>query len=278
MRSARTQAARLAALVAIGLLAVQTAHAGVVVTYQHTSAGKSAPETGKLWLTDDRFRMETGAHVMIFRADKDLFWIVDEKNGKYTEMDRETMKKMGDQVSAAMAQMQEQLKNMPPEQRQMMEKMMSGKMGAGMPGTKREPLTWQKTDEEETIAGYPCRRYDGMRGEEREQEAWITAWDKLGLTASDFAVMDKFVEFMKEITGPMSQMVSTGFVTKYGEGDDALPGVPVKTVRYTHGGQSVDEFKSVERKTPDASVFEVPAGLKKETMDAATMRQGRGGS
>ena len=38
------------------------------------------------------------------------------------------MKQMGQQMSAAMAQMQAAMKNMPPEQRAMMEKMMKGKM------------------------------------------------------------------------------------------------------------------------------------------------------
>ena len=54
--------------------------------------------------------------------------MLDKAKNKYQEIDEQTMDQMAHQMSGAMAQMDAAMKNMPPEQRAMMEKMMKGKM------------------------------------------------------------------------------------------------------------------------------------------------------
>jgi hypothetical protein len=66
-------------------------------------------------------------------------------------------------MTDAMKQMQEALKDMPPQQRKMAEEMMRSQMGQG--GQKaqecREPrIELRKTGQQATIAGYPAVRYD----------------------------------------------------------------------------------------------------------------------
>src|SRR5881394_1673859 len=68
--------------------------------------------------------------------------MVDDKRQQYREMTKEDMKKMAAQAGAAMKRMQEQMKNMKPEQRAMMEKMMGNKIPGGMGGSDK-PDVWE---------------------------------------------------------------------------------------------------------------------------------------
>jgi hypothetical protein len=56
-------------------------------------------------------------------------------------------------------------------------------------------------------------------------------------------------------------------VQKYGDGANAIPGFPIRTVTDGPRGQSTEEVKKLERQSIDASRYELPAGLKKQSMD-----------
>jgi hypothetical protein len=77
-------------------------------------------------------------------------------------------------------------------------------------------------------------------------------------------------QFIKEGLGPMGKKLSSALAQKYSDGEspDAVPGVPIRIVTETKGGQSVMEIQKVAREQIAASRFEVPAGLKKQELDA----------
>ena len=70
-----------------------------------------------------RVESNSGDSVMIFN--KDVIYLINPREKSYAIMDRETMKRMADQINPALKQMREQLAKMPPEQREQMEKMMA---------------------------------------------------------------------------------------------------------------------------------------------------------
>ena len=71
---------------------------------------------------------------------------------------KKTMKQMAQQMSGMMAQMQAAMKNMPPEQRAMMEKMMKGKMPqAAAPA----PKTVYTAKGGGSVKGFSCTKYEG---------------------------------------------------------------------------------------------------------------------
>ena len=260
----KRKTARLAVLALSLSMLPQLAGAAVLIHFRHASPGGAEPTAAKAWVESDRFRMETGDQVVIFRGDKQLLWMVDAKNGRYFEMTAEQLRKTGEMMSGMMAQMQEQLKALPPEQRAMAEKMMAGKM-PGMAEPAAEPKI-ESTGKRETINGFPCTEYRVARDGAVKQELWVTDWNNLGLEASDFKVFEDMAAFVKNATGPMKDLGSAGWAHKYGKEEGALPGVPVRTVTLTSHGKSVDEIGSVERKKAEPGLFEVPSGLRKEAL------------
>jgi hypothetical protein len=68
------------------------------------------------------------------------------------------------------------------------------------------------------------------------------------------------------MTGPFQSRLANGFAQKFGEGQDRLPGPPVRTVTFGPRGESIQELKRVERGSIAAAEFEEPGGLQKKTM------------
>ena len=244
--------------------------AGVVIESETKSADqdKDARKT-TMWIEKDRIRAESGSGGFIFRGDKQVLWVLQEKDGKYMELTNEQIQKMGTQMSDAMAQMQESMKDLPPEQRKMMEQMMAGKIPAGGEQKKPEPRTFKKTGKSETINGYPCVSYDGVRGEKREEELWVTDWKRLELTPADLKALAELGAFMKDMVGPMANRMATSFALNYAETDkgDGIAGVPVRTITFSERGDRITELKKIARVSIPADKFELPAGLKKESME-----------
>src|ERR1041385_6452189 len=66
-------------------LSVTTASAGVVMEFEQRGPGQPAM-TGTTWIAGDRMRTEMGGNVVIFRADKQVLWIIQPAEGRYMEM------------------------------------------------------------------------------------------------------------------------------------------------------------------------------------------------
>jgi hypothetical protein len=103
------------------------------------SAGAAAHDTiyaqGKM-LRMDPHGSQGEKISMLFRDD--TMWIIDHGEKRCHKIDKAGMEELSAQLSGVMKQLEEQLAQLPPEQRAMMGKMMKGKMGAAMPGLSQE--------------------------------------------------------------------------------------------------------------------------------------------
>ncbi|MDZ7379223.1 MAG: DUF3617 domain-containing protein, partial [candidate division KSB1 bacterium] len=102
---------------------------GVLIVSEDESAlGPKGVFTSKAYIDKDRMRAEVGDpdtdQVVIFRQDKERFWIINNKDKTYREITKQEVQTIKAQIDSAMAMMQEQMKNLPPEQRKMMEQRM----------------------------------------------------------------------------------------------------------------------------------------------------------
>lgn len=95
--------------------------------------------------------------VTIFRLDKELLWMLNPEKKTYSEMTFAEMEKMVNKGMEQMAAVKEQMKNMPEEQRKMMEKMMGGGDQA---------VEVKATSETKSISGRKCKKYLVLRGGE----------------------------------------------------------------------------------------------------------------
>ena len=114
---------------------------------------------------------------IIYRFDKGVAWTLDRKNKTYNEMHF-------DQLQAGMKnaknKMAQAMKEMDPEEREMMKKMMGGKMGAMMGQSEEPAISFNHTGKKKTIKGYSCSQVIMNLGDEPMMEMWMTNKFNLG--------------------------------------------------------------------------------------------------
>ena len=253
---------------AIALLSTGICLAGVQIESvdESLSNGKSTSQT--IRIDNDRMAVdiqgERGCQTVVFLGSTQVFQMIDHEKQNYREMSQQDMEQIGSQMNDAMAKLQEQLKNMPPAQRQMMEKMMKGKMGQIM-GQTAEKTVYTAAGAEKA-GQWDCARYDGTRGGEKVSEVCAVEFGDLGIQASDFAVMQKMAEFFTKI---MPEGLKDNFTvgSDRWQEEQGFPGVPVSRTTFRGGkAEQRTTVKSVTRAEFEDAMFEVPAGYKKEAL------------
>jgi hypothetical protein len=238
----------------VAVTAVSAQGPGIVLVQQQTSGGKTT--TSQVQMDRTHMRTETGTNVFIFDGEAQVARVIDMSKKTYMEMDKASMQKMQQQMSAMM----EQLKNMPPEQKAMMDKMMKGR--GGMPGmAPLAPITYRATGSDKA-GQWTCSKYEGLREQQRVTEICTVEPRVLGLAAADFEVATQMAEFMKSMLPP--QLMET-FAVYGSQAQQGFSGYPIKTTSFSNGQvQSVSELKEVRREAIPASAWQVPAGFKRE--------------
>ena len=115
----------------------------------------------------------------------------------YTEMTKADLDRVSGQMAGAMAQMQEQMKNMPPEARKRMEATMQGR---GMPGGAGVAArTEYKKVGTDKVGKWTCDKYEGTRDGEKVAELCTVAPATLGFTPADFEVTRQMADFFSKL-------------------------------------------------------------------------------
>ena len=189
-----------------------------------------------------------GEEVMIFRLDKEMLYTVQPKDKTYSEMTfaelEAAMKKMSAKTDTKVAELQEKMKNMPEDQRKMMEGML-GKMGTG----KEAKMDVQNTGETKTIDGYSCTKFVITQ----DGKEFMTIW------ATKAIGMDAMRKDMEEFTKRMMAMNPAG-MKGLAEAMKKVEGFGLETEMMQGMKQTVTK---IEKKNTPASEFTVPAGFKK---------------
>ncbi len=218
--------------------------------------------TQTVLVQDGKIRVSSGKdNGMILKGNTIL--IVDDGKKTYTEMDKEQMKKMAAQASAAMKQMQDKLKNMPPEQRAMMEKMLGNQIPGGLDSSKPDVYDTKNTGKTETVEGRKCAVWNLSRNGKLFEEMCVVPFSSLpgkeDFEKSFKEMAEAFAEFTKGMPSVTNQVTVRSNVNGY----------PVRTRSYDAAGKlrgtETVLTKWVEESVPAAS-FEVPKGYKKKEM------------
>jgi hypothetical protein len=224
--------------------------------------GKEKEVVETVRVAEHKIGMDTGGQNMIFRGDKKVLWIIDSEKKTYSEMDEAAAKAIGEQMNSAMAQMQEALKGMPPEQRAQVEKMMAGKL-KGMTPPKQ---TVKPMGQKKTINGFECAGYT-VSGGAAETEVWAADPKVLKLDATAMTAFKEFAEFMKNSFPGMERIADLAQDFDHPR-EDQVPGFPVLSIHKDKSGK--EDFRSelikLTNGSVEASAFELPAGFKKTAM------------
>jgi len=189
--------------------------------------------------------------------------MIDDKRKQYREMTKEDMKKMAAGAVDMMAKMQERMKNMSPEQRAQMEKLMGNRMPGGMGGmADGKPDTWESKNlgTTATVEGRKCQNWNLIRNGAPFEELCVVPYNTLPGKED----MQKVFKDMAETFGDLAkQMPGADSVSK---ARAEINGYPVRTRQYAPDGKfrptETVMTKWVEESVP-ASTFEPPAGYTK---------------
>jgi len=152
---------------------------------------------------------------IVYDASRDLIIQVDSGQQEYMEIDRATLSEFADAMSQMqqemapqIAQMREQLKNLPPEQRAMIEQQMGGMASLGGGETKpAEPVKLVKRGSDK-VGGFKCQVYDAMQGEDKVSEVCLATAADAGVSKSDFATLSAMMAFMRELASSAQKLAA----------------------------------------------------------------------
>ena len=249
-------------IIASGILsAALAAHAGVTITQVMKGLeGDKPPMTNIIHLEADKARIDMGlnpGNYMIYRGDKNAFWIVDTQKKTYMVMTEKDIDAMHAKMDAMMAKLHEQMKGMPPERQKMMEEMMA-KMSAG--GAQGPRTTYRKIGDGGKVEGWATEKYEGHRDSAKVSEIWTTSPKNIGIQESDVKVLKDMAKFFQKFAKGMPDLI--------GNKENGLEGMPVKSIGYKDGKVRWEsDLKSVKKEDLAASLFEVPAGFAEKKMD-----------
>jgi hypothetical protein len=235
-------------------LMIAGAWAGVtLVNSSQSLKEKGTPRTHTIYLDKNMARMELNGEekYFIYRADKNLFWIVDKVKKSYIEMTRTEIETLSSSMTDAIAMMQSQLKNLSPDQRKKIEELLRTQM--------QPPITYKQTAGGEIVNGWTCNKYSGTLNGLAQSEIWTADPVALDIPAEEYAVLKDMASLFQKFAGNLK-----GFLPVPDE-KGVLSGMPVRTVIFL-GGQPDWESDLMETKKGDfvPSLFEVPAGMMKK--------------
>jgi hypothetical protein len=244
-----------------------SSNAGLLIVSRDTAFGYPEEEnsTSRLYLDKDCIRVEMGENetdnVVIYRMDQRVFWILNTRDKTYVEMTEQDLKKMAVAMNEAMQKMQEAMKDLPPEQRAMMEEMMKGN-----PSAEKAKTTYKKVSSGEKVGDWTTDKYVAKSETEITEEVWTAQPEALGLKAEDFAGLNKMSEFFSEYFKDEDFYHPLILEGKAQPGD--YSGLPLRIISYNKGMKTHQtEIQEIKREKFSASLFDLPAGYTKQEME-----------
>jgi hypothetical protein len=232
---------------------------GLLIVQKTTSGG--APQTNQIQIEAKRMRAEStgatgGKQIVMFDSAKQVMTLVDPERKSYTEITQAEVEKLSAQVSGAMAQMQQQMASLPPEQRAAIEAMMK-KSGAPT-GTPAKKTQYRKVGTD-TVGKWKCDKYDGYDGETKTSEICTVDPKVLGFAATDLEISKQLAAFFSKLAPQRAdQMFAIGTPEVQG-----YSGVPVRQMITIAGRQITSEITEVSRQNFSDASYQVPAGYAK---------------
>ena len=242
--------------------------AGIRITMEETDLEHNTTTASDMLLEPTRMKIDYPDNAFIFLTEGGRrALLVDKKRNEYREIDQATVNKINQALAKMMKQMEDMMKNMPPQQRAMMERMMKGKMGALGSAMMQAvpPITWEDGGAS-TVNGVPCTMHTAMQ--EGAMVSQVCAGDP-DVLAQDPATFQIFLElraFMSELVkavqnSPLTSMIPAGF------GEQPFEGFPMLRRTFVAGAAvSLSEYKtSANEQFTDADFS--PGNAKKVEMN-----------
>jgi hypothetical protein len=222
--------------------------AGVKIQSETTNLATKKVTTDLILLDSNRMRLESDdGKAMMFLTDggRNRMVILDKARNTYQEIDEQTMNQMAQQMAGVTAQMQAQMKNMTPEQRAMVEKMMKGKMPQAAAAA---PKTVYTSKGSGSVNGFSCTKYEGDLSGVKESELCAALPAQLKLSPSDLEIFEKMRQFSSSLISSLANSPMRTSVPKGYGFDSGYEGFPIQKTDFDNGQATKrGELKSITR-------------------------------
>lgn len=260
MTSAQVRAAALGVGAVVGLGCAHGGAGGVTIVRQE---GSRPPET--IYVDRGRMRIESGPQdhreTTIFDMRTRRVLLLDERSRRYVELDGKALEnlRLGRQQASAheAAELKAQLKGVPADQRDAL----LADMGLGGANGRPE-LNFEPTGEARTVNGLECQMYRVFKRSKIWEEDCISPWSAGLFRQEDFAALATFLDSWAPYPDDTGENVLRIL--------DLYPGFPILRWRQPELAElfaprpAPEEVKSASRVAIPASMFDVPAGFKRE--------------
>ena len=245
--------------------------AGLVMEQERYEKGSTQKLKGTIYMQDNKVKFfdQEGQFSAIFNLETGEMMQVDNRSRTYTSAQAKDYFKFFKEYALKMKNaMQQQLAELPPDQRAQAEEMMK-KQGIELPGSDPVPvkITLKETGDNDKIAGYQSVKYEVYRNGKLDEEIWTSK--EVGF--EEEIDMNKMTDYMSELRKIEESFGGAGSVSKEAEQtytEIFSSGFPMKTTDYPASGNSiVEEIVKVSKKEIDSSEFRAPAGYTKVPLE-----------
>lgn len=238
------------------------AKAGGIITIEETR--RNSTIVNKTYIEKHLMRMESqigdDIYVAIFNAEKEVLYNIDMKKKSYVMITKSDLEKIGDKMNNVNKMLEEKMKDLPKEQREMMKKMMQKNMPKQ--DAAKDEKSYSLAGQDEKIGSWSCDKYRVKENGEIIKDVWVTNWKDSGLRDEYKTVlksMERFFNFFTDQLGNKVKSQSLNFDFSLAD-----KGIPVKTVYYTNGKENGSSMvKEIKEEELPYSLFIVPADFEK---------------
>jgi hypothetical protein len=263
---------RTLSLLTLALFSGATQAGTLLETVNRDLSAKGGSTTINTWAQNGMMRVETQADkgaqrsTMIF--ENDTIYAIDHQDKSYYAMDRESMKRVAEQLNPALQMIQERMKDMTPEQRAQMEKM----MGGSLPGVEKKTEI-KRIARTGKVSGHSCSYVQVLEDGVLTDEMCVAPGKSLKGSDELMTAATRMAELMREMMSSMDAPWLKQMADKQIQNFAELGGIPVLSRHFAAGSpQSETTLTSIRTETLAASTFELPAGYTKKDMLAAPAR------
>jgi hypothetical protein len=232
---------------AVSLAAFVGAASAEDLTLVFKTTSKDGASTSTSYYSTEKMRTGDAEHETIIEYGPGKITSIDHKKKEYSEITLAEMEAAMKKAQAQMAQMEEQMKNMPPAVREKMESMMGGAAGA---------VTVTKGAARQ-VAGYSCQDYTIAAGQMMTTKLCATTALALPIPNADFSKYSSFATS----AGTMASNPMFKGMQKFADEMKKIEGVTIaEATSFKMMGRSVDNSKEATeiKKGPiPASAFDL---------------------
>lgn len=251
----------LMALVVLFSCAVLAQATDLAMVFSTSVDGKAGTATE--YMTSNQLRMSEGSHDTIIDTKAGLITAIDHQKKEYSQMTvaelQAAMQGASKKMADMMTKQQEAMKNMPPEMRERMQKMMGG-AGGPMSNIKVEPAAGTRK-----VAGYDTQLFVMTVGDSMKTQMWVTSAIKPPLEPGEMLRLQSMMNpMMKDMGNATAEFQKIRGVTLSTHSTFSMMGRTMESSR-----------DAVEVKTTaiPASAFAIPAGYKR--VESPMLQMGR---